>query len=81
MIARFHILLPFDLFITDEEQIGMQGEISSTAIPNARLVIPTAWGFAERPNPTGTFHEVMFDWLSNIKEPALVKVAFTTTSE
>jgi hypothetical protein len=44
MIARFHIFLPFDLFITDEEQIGMEGEISDRAIPNIRIVIPTAWG-------------------------------------
>ncbi|MFZ1086136.1 MAG: hypothetical protein WAN35_14320 [Terracidiphilus sp.] len=69
MIARFHIFLPFDLFITDEEQIGIQGEVSDPAIPNIRIVIPTAWGYAERPDPTGTIHEVTSAWLFRVKDP------------
>jgi len=70
MIARFHVFLPFDLFITDEEQFGMQGQVSDPALSNAHIVIPTAWGYAERPDPTGTIHEVAFAWLSKVKEPA-----------
>ena len=69
MIARFHVFLPFDLFITDEEQIGIQGEISDPAVPNACLTIPTGWGYAERPDPTGTFHDLVIDWLFKIKDP------------
>lgn len=69
MIARFHIFLPFDLFITDDEQIGMRGEISEPGLPHAGLVIPTAWGYAERPDPTGTVHELTSEWLFKIKDP------------
>lgn len=69
MIARFHIFLPFDLFITDEEQVGVHGEISDSAGSKARLMIPAAWGYAERPDPTGTIHELTVDWLSKIKDP------------
>jgi hypothetical protein len=47
----------------------VQGEISDPAIPNIRIVIPTAWGCAERPEPTGTIHELTSAWLFKIKDP------------
>ncbi len=55
MIAKFFMYLPFELFITDEEHFGMQGEFLDGPWFGTRFVIPIAWAYTERPDPDGDY--------------------------
>lgn len=69
MIARFFIALPFDLFMTEEVEGGIQGEDFKVGDTPVRVMIPIAWRYAERPDLTGTVHEIAFEWIPKLKEP------------
>jgi hypothetical protein len=70
MIAKFWIHLPFDLFITDEEQLMLVLEEPEGPYPGIRINIPVGWGYSDLPDPTGSVHEVMAGWISRIQLPA-----------
>ena len=70
MIAKFWIHLPFDLFITDEEQLTLQLEEPEGPYPGIRIKIPVGWDYSDLPDPTGTVHEVSAGWINRIKPPS-----------
>jgi hypothetical protein len=69
VIAKFFMYLPFELFITDEEHFGMQGEFLDGPWFGTRFVIPIAWAYTERPDPTGTIHAITSKWVSAMTQP------------
>lgn len=69
MIARFFVYLPFDLFITEDEQLGVQGLTEDGEFRGARFTIPVSLLYSERPDSTGSMHSLMFNWLTGASSP------------
>lgn len=71
MIARFHILLPYDIFIAGEEGwLSVEGTAAADGIDSTfqfRFYPPALC--CQRPESTGSLHEHVFSWTTKLTPP------------